>query len=203
MKPDMKEQVGRAVGASVLLIEETHEGALDKVAALGLAQLRRGKLEIDSPMELAALLLRLKVGNDPTARKSAALLLFRMLMRQSKRHMGWFGSSGRTLMGFSVRCVDEFMSDICPPPCGGRGFVDVDSDGNKRSQRVCPICNGIGRRPMEDEAGRAKALAIGLPAYRAIWRRRFLQIGGMLARIDRQLVARLHSELGRNTLRGR
>jgi len=198
-KPDLRELVGIAVNTSALTLVENHEGALDRVAALGAAALAvstaadRENVTIAGSRhqvygealdardvlvaELGPMLWHLRYGGQHGLIVRAVALYARWLSGRI------FESTGAPLLErFAARALHEWLSDRCAR-CGGSGKLERTRAGGwirprgsmQRNAvfRVCTACNGT-RRALPSHAARARWLEVSLPVYESErWGQRF------------------------------
>src|SRR5258706_8973658 len=178
-RPTIQESVGRAVGASVLVMSEDRaETPLVRVAAIGGAAMTVAANR-DAPepraasnqdricARLAPLLWRLKFGGDgtrETALDAVSLLRDYMLLQPFCLNHG-MTEDRRLLAKFCARVIFEWMVDKCNA-CGGTGLQELLRGGVTRRTRsfanpkvrhvTCRACKGT-RKAMVNGAERAGA----------------------------------------------
>lgn len=221
-KPDLQEQIGIAVNASVLELNVGYEQHLDRVAALGYARtdlttVRTGettRAPVSSEREriageLAPLLWRAKFGADDVAQRFCTVFYAGWLM--TGEH---FSEINRAvpglLMRFSRRALYEWMHEICRG-CGGtrlqervRGGQPIRPRGRgfRNTQMVCcTVCHGSGRVAVEP-AARIRALAssdhrVSWREYTDLWRPAFARAQFQLRSLARRAHRPLQSALDR------
>lgn len=219
-KPDLREQIGAAVNASVLLATasveraQQNETALLRIAAVGGASrliaangdLPRSRDPDDrSHIEarLAPLLWRLKYGGDST--RQTALDAVQLFSTWVAGTFGWQRSPGPALLlrPFAARVIYEWLADRCAA-CGGSGLQELLHGGMVRRPRRfgdprvrhirCRVCNGT-RHAGPDTSARADALEISVAEYKAQWVARFksgrIWLDGIARRLNRPLRSQL------------
>jgi hypothetical protein len=150
-KPDIQELVGVAVNTSVLRIEESHERALDRIAALGAAQLavstgadienvsiagtrhvvygRALDVRDVQAAELGGLLWHIRYGGQHGLIPRAVKLYARWLQQNRRDYEAFIDEEQRALLEkFSARVMHEWLSDRCIA-CGGSGKLERTRQG--------------------------------------------------------------------------
>lgn len=222
-KPEIREQIGVAVNASRLVLEN-HETAVDRVAALGAATrcVQLGADRVDLPIaavedqhveqdylagDLGALLWRIRYGQQYELVGQAIELLCRWI-----GHRRMFAESEEAtwiLEPFAVRLVHEWLSDKCRR-CGGTGLLERSGNGGLIMARgrarnaafaTCDHCQGT-KRAQPSDTERCKAL--GMPRhwyFKLGWPRRFSTGRAWLDQLSRRISRPLTEELGRRIRR--
>lgn len=151
-RPGLIERAGVAVNASNLEPIEGREGAVEKVAALGLTQINRGAVEhgardqaeIDPSAELGVVLMRFKAGRQHREAERAVYLLLSWV-RHQKAYSRWKVKAGPNLLqSFVTRALCEWIWDVCPV-CDGVEWQGLERDALVSKRRGCVTCKGEGR----------------------------------------------------------
>lgn len=218
-KPDVREQVGTALNASTLVMSETRETHLDRVAALGAAALavQLGADRRDLPIaacrdqsvnqenivvaELASTLWHIRYGGQYGAVPQAVTLF-----------AAWLSGRGRfatfeearllvLLPKLAARALHEWLSDRCVA-CGGSGKEERTRTGSwikprgsmQRNAvfRVCRGCHGS-RRRLHSDRERARCLGVSNDVYAA--ERWGAAVRGSVVYLGRILATRLRAPL--------
>ena len=231
-KPEICELYGVALSASNLTIEEGHERALDRVAALGAAA-RHVELGADYEgttiasatvagrligernrlaSEIGPMLWHMRYGAQlqlvgPTLRLFVPYCLQRstfddILLLDDRR--AWVEQ-------FAARVLHEWLSDRCQG-CGGTGVQERVQGGEPIRPRgrmrnatfvTCTVCRGSGA-PKPRPAERARCLGINRAWYEKLgWPRRFDAGLIWLDNIALRLQRPLTQQLGRCSIRPR
>lgn len=118
--------------------EQHDERAIDRVAALGFAQIR------SKSNSMGALLWRIKFGGDTSFHTKENAYWRLVSFSHGKGNMR---AVSETLKAICRVAMDEWMDAPCPT-CKGRKFVgsvfDNDAEIKSGKMKACPACSGIG-----------------------------------------------------------
>lgn len=92
------------------------------------------------------------------------------------------------------------------PACTGRRWVSGTVKVGYARERACGACSGSGKRRLTDEAldnPRMAALQITKADYAYKWKRRFMEVHGVLSRVDELLKDGLQSEMKTGSIHSR
>lgn len=169
---DLRKLMATALTSSNLGADENEERAIDRILALG------------SGDRLGTLLWRLRLANDHTAFKQAALVLSSRMVRA--------GEARSMREKVAERAVMEWLDDVCKI-CLGRGRLVPKN--SPVATHTCTGCEGTGRARHSD-AARARALGIPMPAARK-WEARFAKAHALISAADRATYVTVARQLGR------
>lgn len=200
----LREQLGKAFGATSLRDSATGEMPVTRIAAFGAAQVRRSDGGQSAPRTLGGYLWRLKWGHDRAALKPAALLVAKQVAKRAgARH--WQGT-GELWQRFALQAIDEWANERCAA-CHGRGRVVNRVRGaqpfvvaRNAAMRICNRCRGTGQR-RATALERAQALGVTLEVYEKHWPDRFAQLVTQLAEFEASLARPLQTQLERGNVR--
>jgi hypothetical protein len=142
-------------GFQSLSNDDARERPVDRLAALGAAQIARSK-EAERTAALCSLgvdLIRFKFAGIAAARQDAEDQLAVALTWRHKAD----DLSPREKMKVACWAVQEWAGDLCPPRpegCGGAKEVpdhDLRHLEGAQPMRSCPVCRGTGMRLWKDE----------------------------------------------------
>lgn len=164
-KPGLMELMGRAVNATDLSTTEGREGNVERLAAMGLAQVNpearehkatEAQPEIDPRAALGSLLIRIKAGRPgrsghgdssgtvPLKEAMQAVNMLTHWIRQQNYFKKWKLVSGRgMLQTFVQQVVAEWLNDRCAK-CDGVEWTGVKREQVKSRRRRCRECKGVG-----------------------------------------------------------
>ena len=147
---NLRETLGVAVNTGSLSIDEDHERAADRVAAMAFSE------------ELGSLLWRAKYGGQRRYREvtgggSGPAALDRIAMRLEHwlraREQRWPAKRRGELFPWFVRLVlAHWLNDKCAA-CLGRGMLGVERMSLKSERLRCPQCAGRGAMPRTTPCG--------------------------------------------------
>lgn len=94
----------------------------------------------------------------------------------------WRVPKGQELLRKLTRvAIAEAIDPKCCPTCAGRRYVWMKGD---TVARLCPTCNGMGKRGWRDE-DRARLAEISLSSWSKRWGARYFIIIGIVSRFER------------------
>lgn len=153
--PSVEERYTVATNARSLLLRDNSAGSVDVLIAAGWAgdgmgiSLLRLLGEYDSAMSAVK-----GTGNNGLTERVLALMQMRSLpgtkakLGELGRQQSWkigFRGSARDVDKLMGRCLDVFLSPICPA-CEGRGFNGGGRHEQTGPPELCRPCKGTGRR---------------------------------------------------------
>jgi hypothetical protein len=210
----LKEKIAAAANAGSLKWtksdEQDAERAVDRLAALGLAQLRvvNGIPTTRPDDALAAALWRFKYGKDHT-RQTYDQVLHGITQRVHGRNARRAPSD--TLRAVVAIALEEWRVESCNT-CHGRKFVGGVYQHKPTLQdskaRPCPNCGGLGRidRRPEERADAVMSLlrAVKMPAVRDLrrswgkWGAHYQEALEVIGSLDSRLASKIKRKLGKD-----
>lgn len=136
-RPSALERLSVAMSASDLTVDANHRGAVDYIAALGIAATRHAA--VASPM------MRVHLAGRPEDLRAAFHAVLALVKKLNVKK-NW-RLAGHSMTAVALHALSHHVDPTCPH-CHGRKFELLDGSPTL-STKVCRHCHGTGRRPVQ------------------------------------------------------